>query len=53
MKSSLQRDMEKSLPTEGDHLFGYLLDNASKSKFPAVTLSAIYANVKIYEKNLD
>lgn len=52
MKSSLQRDMEKSLPTEGDHLFGYLLDKASTSKFPVVTLSAIYANVKIYEKNL-
>lgn len=52
MKSSLQRDMEKSLSTEGDHLFGYLLDKASTSKFPAVTLSAIYANVKIYEKNL-
>lgn len=52
MKSSLQRDMEKSLPTEGDHLFGYLLETAFKKGLPAPTLSVIYANVKIYELNL-
>lgn len=52
MKSSLQRDMEKSLLTEGDHLFGYLLENAEKLGLDAPVLSAIYANVKIYESGL-
>ncbi|MEH7886563.1 ketopantoate reductase family protein [Bacillus sp. JJ1609] len=52
MKSSLQRDMEKSLPTEGDHLFGYLLETAIKLGLLAPTLSVIYANAKIYESNL-
>ena len=52
MKSSLQRDMEKSLLTEGDHLFGYLLENAEQSGLPVPILSAIYANVKIYESGL-
>jgi len=52
MKSSLQRDMEKSLPTEGDHLFGYLLEKASRAGLSAPTLSTIFANVKIYETNL-
>lgn len=51
MKSSLQRDMEKSLPTEGDHLFGYLLDHASRLEVPAPTISTIYANIKIYDQN--
>jgi 2-dehydropantoate 2-reductase len=49
MKSSLQRDMEKSLLTEADHLFGYLLENALKTGLEASILSAIYANVKVYE----
>lgn len=53
MKSSLQRDMEKSLLTEGDHLFGYLLENADKFGLATPILSAIYANVKIYESGLD
>ncbi|NKE06925.1 ketopantoate reductase family protein [Mesobacillus selenatarsenatis] len=52
MKSSLQRDMEKSLQTEADHLFGYLLENAKKSGLEAPILSAIYANVKVYESQL-
>jgi 2-dehydropantoate 2-reductase len=52
MKSSLQRDMEKSLPTEGDHLFGYLLEKANQLRLPAPTLSVIYANVIIHEKNI-
>ncbi|ESU32220.1 hypothetical protein G3A_12210 [Bacillus sp. 17376] len=52
MKSSLQRDMEKSLLTEGDHLFGYLLENAEQSGLTAPILSAIYGNVKIYESGL-
>lgn len=49
MKSSLQRDMEKSLPTEGDHLFGYLLEKAAQMNLKAPVLSAVYANVNIYE----
>ncbi|WP_102261520.1 ketopantoate reductase family protein [Mesobacillus jeotgali] len=52
MKSSLQRDMEKSLLTEADHLFGYLLKKAEQSGLTAPILSAIYANVKIYESGL-
>ncbi|MFT9596747.1 ketopantoate reductase family protein [Mesobacillus sp.] len=52
MKSSLQRDMEKSLLTEGDHLFGYLLENTEQSGLAAPILSAIYANVKIFESGL-
>ncbi|GAM14119.1 ketopantoate reductase family protein [Mesobacillus selenatarsenatis] len=52
MKSSLQRDMEKSLLTEADHLFGYLLENAEKLELMAPVLSGIYANVKIYESGL-
>ena len=52
MKSSLQRDMEKSLLTEADHLFGYLLEKAEQSGLTAPILSAIYANVKIYESEL-
>jgi 2-dehydropantoate 2-reductase len=52
MKSSLQRDMEKSLPTEGDHLFGFLLEQAGQLGLAAPILSAIYANVKIYESGL-
>jgi 2-dehydropantoate 2-reductase len=52
MKSSMQRDMEKSLPTEGDHLFGFLLEKAGQLGLAAPILSAIYANVKIYERGL-
>ncbi|KIY23500.1 ketopantoate reductase family protein [Mesobacillus subterraneus] len=52
MKSSLQRDMEKSLPTEGDHLFGFLLKKAADLQIAAPTLSAVYANVDIYDKML-
>ncbi|UYZ22868.1 ketopantoate reductase family protein [Mesobacillus jeotgali] len=52
MKSSLQRDMEKSLLTEADHLFGYLLEKAKELDLAAPVLSAIYANVKIYESGL-
>jgi 2-dehydropantoate 2-reductase len=52
MKSSLQRDMEKSLPTEGDHLFGYLLKKAAELRINAPTLSAVYANVDIYDSLL-
>ncbi|MGD6965917.1 ketopantoate reductase family protein [Rossellomorea vietnamensis] len=49
MKSSLQRDMEKKLPIEADHLYGFLLKEAAKYDIPAETLDIIYANLKIYE----
>ncbi|MBT2637631.1 ketopantoate reductase family protein [Bacillus sp. ISL-39] len=52
MKSSLQRDMEKSLPTEADHLFGYLLEKAQELGLDAPILSAVYANIKVYESLL-
>ncbi|CAM4119188.1 ketopantoate reductase family protein [Mesobacillus thioparans] len=53
MKSSLQRDIEKSLLTEGDHLFGFLLKKAAELQIDAPTLSAVYANVDIYESMLN
>ncbi|MGD6943307.1 ketopantoate reductase family protein [Cytobacillus gottheilii] len=51
MKSSLQRDMEKNLPTEADHFFGYLLQQKN-SYTSSPVLSAIYSNITIYEKSL-
>lgn len=50
MKSSMQRDMEKLLPVEVDHLHGYLLDIARKEEISVPVLEAIYANLKIYEQ---
>lgn len=50
MKSSMQRDMEKLLPVEVDHLQGYLLDIARKEEISVPVLEAIYANLKIYEQ---
>lgn len=49
MKSSLQRDMEKILMIEADHLFGYLLTIARRKGIDAPTLELIYSNLKIYE----
>jgi 2-dehydropantoate 2-reductase len=49
MKSSLQRDMEKSLPIEADHLYGYLLNLANINDIDAPTLKIINLNLKIYE----
>lgn len=51
MKSSLQRDMEKELAVEADHLYGYLLHNAEKQNIDCPKLENIYANLKIYESN--
>jgi 2-dehydropantoate 2-reductase len=52
MKSSLQRDMEKQLPTEVDHFFGYLLQHAMKQGVNVPLLQAIYTNLKVYESSL-
>jgi 2-dehydropantoate 2-reductase len=49
MKSSLQRDMEKRVPTEAEHLFGYLIQLARKTDLATPILDAVYANLKIYE----
>lgn len=49
MKSSMQRDLEKSLPLEADHLQGYLLQHAQDIAVPL--LETIYTKLEIYEKN--
>jgi 2-dehydropantoate 2-reductase len=49
MKSSLQRDMEKGVPTEAEHFFGYLIHLARKTDLATPILEAVYANLKIYE----
>ncbi len=53
MKSSMQRDMEKSYPTEDDHLQGFLLEKALEHQVNTPILNAVYANLKIYEALLD
>ncbi|MDR6999610.1 ketopantoate reductase family protein [Neobacillus niacini] len=50
MKSSMQRDMEKSLPVEADHLHGYLLGIAHSEQISTPVLEAVFANLKVYEK---
>jgi len=50
MKSSMQRDMEKSLPLESDHLQGLLLQLANANDIPTPILDAIYTKLKIYKK---
>ncbi|RLQ93350.1 ketopantoate reductase family protein [Falsibacillus albus] len=52
MKSSLQRDMEKGSLIEAEHLFGNLLNIAKENDVQTPILNVIYANLKIYEKNL-
>ncbi len=47
MKSSMQRDMEKGLSTEGEHLQGYLLKLAGEDHVPI--LRTVYSNLLIYE----
>ncbi|KPC98987.1 2-dehydropantoate 2-reductase [Geobacillus sp. BCO2] len=49
MKSSMQRDMEKGMPIEADHLQGYLLELAKRYGIDAPMLEAVYHNLKIYE----
>lgn len=52
MKSSMQRDMEKGLPIEADHLQGYLIEMAKENELQVPVLEAVYANLKIYEQQL-
>lgn len=49
MKSSLQRDMEKQLSIEADHLYGYILNIAAQEQLETPTLQTIYANLQVYE----
>ncbi|TKC19557.1 ketopantoate reductase family protein [Robertmurraya kyonggiensis] len=52
MKSSMQRDMEKGMPTEADHFFLYLLKHAKRHQIKTPYLQLIYANLQVYEKML-
>ncbi|MGG5252322.1 2-dehydropantoate 2-reductase [Neobacillus sp. SM06] len=52
MKSSMQRDMEKQLPVEADHLHGFLFQIARKEQIATPVLEAVYANLKIYQQLL-
>lgn len=51
MKSSMQRDMEKSLPLEADHLQGFLLTHAKEQNLPVPVLETVYAKLALYEDN--
>lgn len=50
MKSSMQRDIEKSLPTEAKHLQGYLLEKAKEHNLSVPILETIYTKLMLYEK---
>lgn len=52
MKTSMQRDMEKHLQVEADHLHGYLLEIARRNEISVPILAAIYGNLKVYEKQI-
>lgn len=52
MKASMQRDMEKLLPVEADHLHGYLLENARQNQISVPVLETIYGNLKVYERQI-
>jgi 2-dehydropantoate 2-reductase len=49
MKSSMQRDMEKGLPVEADHLQGYLKQIATQNQIATPILDTVYTNLKVYE----
>jgi 2-dehydropantoate 2-reductase len=51
-KTSMQRDMEKGLLIEGEHLQGNLLELAKQFHIEAPILKVIYQNLKVYEKML-
>ncbi|MGB2993102.1 MAG: ketopantoate reductase family protein [Paenisporosarcina sp.] len=50
MKSSMQRDMEKSMPLEAEHLQGYLLGKAREHNLSVPILETIYTKLALYEK---
>jgi len=51
MKSSMQRDMEKLLPLEADHLQGFLLQHAKDHNIPVPVLETIYTKLVLYDKS--
>ena len=52
MKSSMQRDAEKSQPIEADHLQGYLLEKANEQGIGVPVLETIYTKLKLYEQTV-
>lgn len=52
MKSSMQRDAEKSQPIEVDHLQGYLLEKAQELGVPVPVLETVYTKLKLYEEKV-
>lgn len=52
MKSSMQRDMEKLVQVEADHLQGFLLEIAKLEGISVPVLEAVYGNLKVYELQL-
>ncbi|WP_226527548.1 2-dehydropantoate 2-reductase [Metabacillus niabensis] len=51
-KTSMQRDMEKGLSIESEHLQGYLLKLAKERHVDTPRLNVVYQNLKVYEKQL-
>lgn len=51
-KTSMQRDIEKGLFIEGEHLQGYLLKLAKEFHVDTPLLRTSYQNLKVYEKML-
>ncbi len=51
MKSSMQRDMEKGMPTEAEHLQGYLLEKAREHHLAVPILETIYTKLTLYESS--
>ncbi|QQK80094.1 ketopantoate reductase family protein [Salicibibacter cibi] len=49
-KASMQKDKEKGLPVEADHIQGYLLQIAESNELSTPYLQAVYANLKVYEQ---
>ena len=50
MKSSMQRDVEKSLPIEAGHLQGFLLKKAKEHHIAVPILETIYTKLELYNK---
>jgi len=50
MKSSMQRDIEKNMPIEVDHLQGFLLEKARQKGLSVPVLETIYTKLTLYEE---
>lgn len=53
MKSSMQRDMEKSQPIEAEHLQGYLWEKGKELVVEMPILETIYTKLLLYQKKLE